>query len=197
MPKPDEIFWLETAEHFDVLSDTTRLEIIELLMKPRSVRELADEMDVPRTRLYHHMNLLEDAGMIRVVETRPSGAQMERIYQVAAYSFQPSRQYLETADPRQQAHAVLTSIFAATEADFIRSVAERAASLEDHSSQRKMQIRRGLLLLDDAGLHDFITELDAVYEKYDFDPDDLDSLPEDTHVIATVSLVYRSARSIR
>ena len=197
MAKPDETFWLETAEHFDILSDTTRLEMIELLMKPRSVRELAGEMGVPRTRLYHHMNLLEEAGMIRVVDTRPSGAQTEKVYQVAAYSFQPSREYLETADPREQAHAVLTSIFAATEADFVRSVAEGSASLDDHSSQRKMQIRRGLLLLDEARLHDFITELDAVYEKYDIDHDTLDDLGDDIQVIATVSLVYRSARSIR
>lgn len=197
MTRPDDTFWLETAEHFDILSDTTRLEIIELLMKSRSVRELADEMGVPRTRLYHHMNLLEEAGMIRVVDTRPSGAQTEKVYQVAAYFFQPSPEYLDTAEPREKAQAVLTSIFAATEADFVRAVTEGKASLEDRASRRKLQIRRGLLLLDEAQLHDFITELEAVYEKYDIDNDALDELPDDAQVVATVSLVYPSARSIR
>jgi len=197
VPKPADTFWLETSEHFDVLSDSTRLEILELLIKPRSVRDLAEQMGVPRTRLYHHMNLLEEAGMIRVVDTRPSGAQTEKLYQVTAYSFQPSQEYLQTADPREKAHAVLTSIFAATEADFVRSVAEGTASLDDRSPRRKMQIRRGLLLLDESQLHDFIAELEAIYEKYDFDHEALDDLPDDIQVIATVSLVYPSARSFR
>jgi DNA-binding transcriptional ArsR family regulator len=77
--RPDDVFWLENKEHFDLLSDSTRLEIIELLLSPRSVADLAERMGVPRTRLYHHVNLMEDAGMIRVVETRPAGAQQEKV----------------------------------------------------------------------------------------------------------------------
>lgn len=197
MIRPDDVFWLESAEHFDVLSDSARLEMIELLIKPRSVRELAEAMGVPRTRLYHHVNLLEETGMIRVVDTRPAGAQTEKIYQVSAYSYQPSRDYLDTAEPREKAQAVLTSIFGATEADFVRSVAEGAARLEDRNEQRTMHIRRGLLLLNRTSLHEFIAELEAVYEKYDIDPENLDDLPDDVEVVATLSLVYPSTRSIR
>ncbi|MDX1448679.1 MAG: helix-turn-helix domain-containing protein [Acidimicrobiia bacterium] len=196
MTKPADVFWLDSPEHFDVLSDTTRLEMIEQLLRPRTVRELAEQMRVPRTRLYHHVNLLEDAGMIQVVDTRRAGAQTEKVYQVAAYAYQPSPEYLESAGPREKAQAVLTSIFGTTEADFIRSVEEGSARLEDRASKRTMQIRRGLLLLDEARLHEFITELEAVYEKYDIDPEDLEDLPDDVRVVAAVSLVYPSARSI-
>lgn len=195
--RPAEVFWLETAEHFDILSDSTRLEILELLMRPHSVAELAEQMRVPRTRLYHHINQLEEAEMIRVVDTRQAGAQTEKLYQVSAYSFQPSKEYLDRALPREKAQAVLASIFGTTEADFIRSVEEGAVTFEDDPARRRMHIRRGLLLLDETRLHEFIAELEEVYEKYDVDTDDLEDIPDDAQVVATVSLVYSSARRIR
>jgi DNA-binding transcriptional ArsR family regulator len=194
-PRPDDNFWLETAEHFDILSDSTRLEIIELLIRPSSVAELAEQMRVPRTRLYHHINLLEEAKMIRVVETRQAGAQTEKLYQVSAYSFGPSDEYLDQALPREKAQAVLTSIFGATEADFIRSVEEGVLTFDDQSESRRMLIRRGLTLLDETRLHEFIAELEEVYAKYDIDH--LENIPDDAQVVATVSLVYPSARRMR
>ena len=193
--RPAEVFWLQTPEHFDVLSDSTRLEVIELLMRPHSVAELADQMRVPRTRLYHHINLLEDAGMIRVVDTRQAGAQTEKLYQVSAYSFQPSKEYLDRALPREKAHAVLTSIFGTTEGDFVRSVEEGAVTFEDQSASRRMHVRRSLMVLNGERLHDFIAELEAVYAKYD--TDDLEDIPGDAQVVAAVSLVYPSTRRIR
>lgn len=197
MTKPADVFWLENAEHLEMLSDSTRLQIIELLLRPRTVRQLAEEMRVPRTRLYHHVNLLEEAGMIRVVDTRPAGAQVEKIYQVAAYSFQPSRRYLDTAEPREKAHAVLTSIFGATEADFLRSVEEGVVSLEDRAGRRSMHIRRGLMLIDRERLDAFIEALEAVFAEYEVDPHGFDDIPEDHEVVATLSLVYPSTRGIR
>jgi DNA-binding transcriptional ArsR family regulator len=196
--RPDDVFWLENKEHFDLLSDSTRLEIIELLLSPRSVADLAERMGVPRTRLYHHVNLMEDAGMIRVVETRPAGAQQEKVYQVAAYSFQPSKEYLRRAVPRDQARAIITSIFAATEADFVRSVEEGLVTLEDRKDARTILIRRGLMMVDAARLDEFIGELEALYARYDNSPDDLEApFADDLQAIATVSLVYPSSRRIR
>lgn len=187
--EPDDVFWLETPEHLDVLSDVTRLEIIELLMNPHSVRELADLMRVPRTRLYHHVNQLEEAGMIRVVDTRPAGAQSEKVYRVTAYSFQPSPSYLDEALPREKAQAVITAIFGATQADFVRSVEDGVVTFEDREQRRRMHIRRGLLRLDDERLHEFIADLEAVYAKYD-----TDDRSATGQVVATVSLVYPSTR---
>lgn len=185
--RPAEVYWLETAEQLDILSDSTRLELIELLMRPRSVRELAEQMRVPRTRLYHHVNQLEEAGMIVVVDTRPAGAQTEKVYQVAAHSYQPSPRYLEAALPRDKAQAVMTAILGATQADFVRSIEDGAVTFED----RRMHLRRGLMRLDDERLRQLIADLDAVYAKYD------DEDAGDTgQVVATLSVVYPSTRRI-
>ena len=36
----------------------------------RSITELADELDVPTGTVGHHVKVLEDAGLVRVVRTR-------------------------------------------------------------------------------------------------------------------------------
>lgn len=191
------MFWLETTEHFDLLSDNTRLEIIESLFLPTSVAEVADRMGVPRTRLYHHFKLLEDAGMIRVVDSRRSGAQTEKIYQLAAYSFQPSKKFMKSALPRQKAQAVIKSIFGSTEADFVRAVASGQAPLEDDRSSRRTHLGRRLLLLDDEQLHEFISELEGLLERYDVDPAQLEEpLPEGVKVIGVLTMAYPSSRKI-
>lgn len=191
-PIPDEVFYLKSEADFEVLSDPTRLEIIEMLYRPHSVGELADAMDVPRTRLYHHVNLLEEHGMIRVVDTRRSGAVDEKLYQVAARSFHPSPEYLKSSVPRERAKALITSIFGSTQADFIRAVDAGTAPLEDDGGSRSVLIFRGITRLDSEQLHQFVSDLEEVYSRYQMD----DDAPDDSVPVAVLGLVYQSSRTL-
>ncbi|HKX73856.1 MAG TPA: helix-turn-helix domain-containing protein [Acidimicrobiia bacterium] len=192
---PDDVFWLTSADHFDLLSDRTRLEIIENLFSPAAVAEIAARMGTPRTRLYHHIKLLEEAGMIRVVATRRSGAQTEKLYQVAAFNFQPSPQFMRSALPRKKAQAVVRSIFASTEADFVRAVDTGAALLEDDRQARQTHLGRRLLVLNREKLHEMITELENLLDRYDPEPEQLTGAPgEGEEVIGVLTMVYPSSR---
>jgi DNA-binding transcriptional ArsR family regulator len=191
---PQDVFWLESYEHFELLGDATRLEIIELLMAPATVAELAERMNVPR--LYHHVNLLEQAGLIRVVDTRQSGVQMEKIYQAAARNFRPSKEFMRTALPRDKAQAIIKSLLGSTQADFIHSVESGAALLEDPAEARQTHFARNLLRLTPDRLHAFILELEGLIERYDTPPLPEAEASSDLKVIGVVSLVYPSSRSI-
>ncbi|HXV70956.1 MAG TPA: helix-turn-helix domain-containing protein [Acidimicrobiia bacterium] len=87
-----EYMEIEDIEVFEVLNNTTRVRIIRYLEEPRSIREVAELLDVPPTRLYYHFNLLEEAGIIEVVETRKAGAMLQKIYRSRARGFRPSPQ---------------------------------------------------------------------------------------------------------
>lgn len=193
---PQDVFWLESYEHFELLGDATRLEIIELLMAPATVAELAERMNVPRTRLYHHVNLLEQAGLIRVVDTRQSGVQTEKIYQAAARNFRPSKEFMRTALPRDKAQAIIKSLLGSTQADFIHSVESGAALLEDPAEARQTHFARNLLRLSPDRLHEFILELESLIQRYDTLPLPEAEASSDLKVIGVVSLVYPSSRSI-
>ena len=81
---------IDDIEVFEILNNPMRFRILRELMNPRSVRDLAEAMQVPPTRLYYHVNLLEEAGIIAVAETRKAGAMLQKIYQTTARGFKPS-----------------------------------------------------------------------------------------------------------
>ena len=85
-----EYMEVDDPEVFEVLNNTLRTRIMRRLVEPNSIREVAEELGVPPTRLYYHVNMLEEAGIIEVVETRKVGAMLQKIYRTTAKSFRPS-----------------------------------------------------------------------------------------------------------
>lgn len=74
----------------DALGDSTRRSILELLRRrPRSVREIADEVPVTRSAVSQHLRVLKDA---RLVTDRAQGTR--RIYSVAPEGFSDANAYL-------------------------------------------------------------------------------------------------------
>ncbi len=99
MSKPDVVMEIEDIGVFEVLNNRFRHQILRELVTPQPVKELAARLDVPVTRLYYHVNLLLDAGLVRVVEERKAGAILEKIFQTTAMSFQPGARLLESGRP--------------------------------------------------------------------------------------------------
>jgi len=62
------------------LFDPLRFRIFGLLRTPRSVPELARELDLPADRLYYHLHRLVDCGLVHQVDARASGRHTERVF---------------------------------------------------------------------------------------------------------------------
>ena len=188
-----EVFWIEDEETFELLTDQTRIQIIEMLGEPRSVTALAEAMDVPRTRLYHHIKLLEEAGLIEVVETRKAGALTEKIFLVAASSYRPSDGFLAGARPSQQRDAILGAILGATQADFAKALEQEGLEgLEEHSEHKRMTLGRMVFQLTPDRLQDLVVELEGLLEKYaEMCGDDPEAIP-----VAAVTVVYPRPRNL-
>lgn len=102
-----EVMEFEDIEALELLNNPLRVRILRHLFEPASVKTVADRLGVPVTRLYYHVNLLEDAGIIAVVETRKVGAMIQKIYQTTAKTFRPSpRLPLSGSDPGELARVV-------------------------------------------------------------------------------------------
>jgi DNA-binding transcriptional ArsR family regulator len=71
-------------ETLKLIADERRLAILRLLRRPRTVKELAEELGESPTKLYYHINLLEQRGLLRVVATSVVSGIVEKTYQVAA-----------------------------------------------------------------------------------------------------------------
>jgi GNAT superfamily N-acetyltransferase len=67
-----------------LLLDPLRSRIFDLLRTPRSIPELAVELDCPADRLYYHVHRLADAGLVEETGARTSGRHTERVFARAA-----------------------------------------------------------------------------------------------------------------
>lgn len=75
---------LEGPDALKVLAHPLRSSLLREMRVPRSVKDLADALEVPAARLYHHIKLLEKSGLVVVVEQRRAGSNVENVYRLAA-----------------------------------------------------------------------------------------------------------------
>jgi len=65
------------------LAHPLRLRVLELFAeRPRTTMQVAEQLGQPPTRLYHHVNALQRAGLIRVRERRPNRGTVEKWFEV-------------------------------------------------------------------------------------------------------------------
>ncbi len=90
MPEPKsskktETYTIADVSQLKALSHPLRLKILETIaLEPMTTKQVAIKLDEKPTRLYHHVAALEDAGLIRLVSTRPVRGTTEKYYQAVA-----------------------------------------------------------------------------------------------------------------
>jgi DNA-binding transcriptional ArsR family regulator len=61
----------DQPEQYKALFDDTRLDIVDLLLeRAATIKELAETLGKPKGTIGHHVSVLEEAGLIRVVRTK-------------------------------------------------------------------------------------------------------------------------------
>jgi len=79
---------LEGMEQVRAAADPFRMQILRALgREARSPKQVAVELGVPPSRIYHHVQVLEKAGLVEMVESRQKRGTVERIYRTTAESF--------------------------------------------------------------------------------------------------------------
>jgi len=77
----DEMLVVTRPEQLRALADALRDTLLELLLeRAATVTEMARAVDRPKSTVAYHVNLLVDAGLLRVVRTRRVRAIEERYY---------------------------------------------------------------------------------------------------------------------
>jgi predicted ArsR family transcriptional regulator len=168
MPTKPRLITFDTLEQLDVLTSPVRLQLMECFQKPSTVKDVAERLGVPVTRIYYHVNLLVEHGFLAVVEERRVGGLVERHFAVAADGFQPSDAFWERygAEGRVEAARLL---FRTAEAGFEAAArhglfdgVERATMAASLSQVRMTPERR----------REFLEKVDALFEEYDDDEGD-------------------------
>lgn len=158
----DEIL-LDNVDLIGELTHPLRSRILHRLRQPRSVAELATELEVPVTRLYHHIKRLEESGFIGVVATRRPAIVTERRYRNRARDFTLDSSVLAATDPDTLAQAI-GSVFDVTRTEFQREVRNR--SLIPNDPEGRAAINFSEFTLSDEHLVEFVGAMRQLFERY-------------------------------
>jgi DNA-binding transcriptional ArsR family regulator len=170
--EPAEMRLIGDVETLRVISDPTRLRLLETMVQRQdpawSVKELASELGVPQTRLYHHVDLLLGHGLIRPVERRIVSGIIETRYRVAARSFQLDRRLL-TGDSagREALHDTLVAVF-----DTARDEIEQAIRLgsvdlaQEAPEDKRILLSRGVARLSPDRLAELRRRLNELEQEF-------------------------------
>ena len=174
----DPLFTISDLETLKVLSDPLRMRIIDSiglanqLGELRTVKQLADEVDTPASKLYYHINLLEKHGLIKVADTQIVSGIIEKHYQITAHSITIDRELLSSGISQdEKASAVmglLDSVLDATRADMVRIV---RAIVSDDVVAKKFAGQRGQITRENARIslaqaEEFNQRLLALMEEF-------------------------------
>jgi DNA-binding transcriptional ArsR family regulator len=134
----EEEFIIENVEALKMIADPLRLQIMRNLDEPRTVKELAERLDKPATKLYYHVNQLEKHKIIRVVDTRIVSGIIEKHYQVTAKTYHVSKTLLKgTKDSHEQLEAVLEAIFDTAKAELRASIQAGLLSVDEAVARKR------------------------------------------------------------
>jgi DNA-binding transcriptional ArsR family regulator len=149
---------IEDLATLRLLSDPLRLRLIEELgAQPTTVKALAKAMGMKPNRLYYHVNLLEQHGLVRVTQTRIVSGIVERTYALVARHFAVSEALALPTDVKRD---VTDTLFRVVSAEL-----GEAVDAEARGGPANMVGRMQLWLTEDerAG---FETELGELLDKY-------------------------------
>ncbi|NPA91066.1 MAG: helix-turn-helix domain-containing protein [Chloroflexi bacterium] len=128
---PEPVKVIRDLETLRVLTDPLRMRILAALQQePRTVKEVARMLEVPPTRLYYHVNLMEKHGILQVVDTRVVSGIIEKRYGVTAQRFDVDRSLFAptSADAEEGWALIISQLLDVLREEISRLVAEGTAA---------------------------------------------------------------------
>lgn len=192
--QPEEIRLIDDLESLKIYSDPMRIRIMQTMVRePRTVNQIAEELGVPFTRLYYHINLLEKHNLIRLVDTQVfSGAVEEKYYQVSAYNFVVDRSLLTFGDPAVEndgLNVLLETILDPTRDDIRRSAEAGSIDMAQTPPEpNALLLRRGFLRLPPEQARSLYERLTALFQEFNL----IEGGKDDPFYAVTIA-VYPSA----
>lgn len=121
-----DVMVLDDVETIKVFADERRLQILEQMRRPATVKAVAQALGLPPSKLYYHVNLLLEHGLITVVDHNIESGIVEKIYQASARQYKLVNPLVAGPDfPPEAAAPILASLLDDTRREFLQALAHR------------------------------------------------------------------------
>jgi DNA-binding transcriptional ArsR family regulator len=167
--EPAQTILVSDLETLKVVSDTLRSRILDLLRaEPRTVKQLASTLALSPKKLYYHINLMEQHGLIRVVNTRFVSGIREKTYRATAYLFLFDNEVFAASKTDEQGLPLGTALlFETTKNQLAQSVADKLVDLADDAPpMRRLLVNWNMQRLTPAQAEAFYAKFVALLEEF-------------------------------
>ncbi len=114
------------TQQLRALAHPLRLKLIEMFARgPRTTMQVAAQLGEPPTRLYHHVNALERAGLLKLTRTRQVRGTTEKYYVVTRRRIGVGSSAGDTAGARAAMHDLTTIVFEQARDDLLATLERR------------------------------------------------------------------------
>lgn len=185
--KPIVEYVVNDLDTLKVLADPLRIQLIELVThEPRTVKQVAAVLNLPPTKLYYHIKLLEEHRLIRVVDTRIVSGIVEKQYQATALSYHVDKTLFSPASPTglEGLDVMLRGLFDDARTDIQESVAAHVIDVQtpenlDAPLNRTLLIARNTLHLLPEQAEEFYQRLRALIREFVSGDEKLSGQPDE------------------
>ena len=168
--RPIESFLITDIETLKVITNPVRTQILVSLKSPQTVKQVAEKLDLPPSKLYYHVNLLEKHGLIAVVETRVVSNIIEKVYCATAvnYEVDPALLSLSEGEAKESANSLIISVLDQTREEFLRALQVRALELAKGKelSSRRAALSRALCVIPESRVTEFQERIEALLQDF-------------------------------
>jgi DNA-binding transcriptional ArsR family regulator len=110
-PPIPRVFPITSVDQLRSLALPIRQRILnELAERPMTTKQVALKLGQPVTRLYHHVDALAEAGLIKLVRSTPKRGTIERFYRAVASSFRADESCFGGQLPQDERLATLLEL---------------------------------------------------------------------------------------
>ena len=164
--EPAEEFVIGDVDTLKLIAHPLRLQLLGQFRRGRTVKEAAAELDTPPTKLYYHVNLLEEKGLLQVVDTQIVSGIIEKRYQVAARRYRIDDNILSGESEDEQFEALIGSFFQMAHNEIRQSMRAGLLNLRDRSKPHHGTLARLDFCLTEEQAEELYGRLQAVIEEY-------------------------------
>ena len=120
---------LDDLKQIRALADPLRMRILTALNEERTTKQVAELLHEKPTRLYHHVDALERAGLVQLTRTQPKRGTIEKYYRSVARTFEARVSTGRGAEAsREVIDDVMATAFATTSSEVSRLLERGAGS---------------------------------------------------------------------
>lgn len=164
-----DVLTIDNLDTLRLLMDPLRMRVMSALADrtdaPVTVKQLAAQLDVRPTRLYYHVNLLEEHGLIKVASSRVVSGIIEKSYIAAARSINIDQALLKVSlAGREAAAASIVALMQATAGEIAESLEVAAGAAAD--DRRQMHIGKSGAHLTPEAHAEFFKRLNELLDEF-------------------------------